>query len=274
MNSGFCIDMVGTGIVDLRQLYAVADENINPLEYEIAQMRIMIRNIVNTTPKIDPNNLRNMIHYQDYQLMAFAHICATLKTVQMVTNCDDCGSPFRIEAKSSSLILNMKELQEKKERIESSPSVDDVSLMTSCKKIVTDSGFEVVIGHPSYADQIQIYGQITAFSSTMDNIEKEKFFSSISQYSYIRSIMTPMGIKTNNVYQIYQTIKLMNSTDEHLINKEISEFMKQAIIPKFGIKSVTCPHCGKVNTDIVYESLQSILFLHTQVSRLIEATED
>lgn len=272
VNSGFTISMVGTGVVDLTQLYTSVSDNITPMEYQIEQMRTMIRNVVSTNPRIDPNNLRNMIHFQDYSLMAFAHICATLDKVQTITNCVECGKPFRIEADPKSLILNMDKLKDPMERILNETSIEENSLLTKNNEFTSDDGFVVILGHPSYADIIRLYSEMKEYTKNMTTIESQSFNSMFSIFTLIREIKMPNGIKTSNTFQIYHALKLLKTEDMNVLGDIVKEMTSQIIVPKFGIQKVTCPHCGKVNTNIGYDSLQDMVFYHTQISGLLTMT--
>ena len=107
-NSGFMCDVVGTGVVDLQNLYMNVDQNMSTYDYQLEQMRVVIRNVVGTYPKVSANNLQNMIHFQDFQMLAFGHICATLRSVETVTNCTECGKAFRLTTRPNDLIMNMR----------------------------------------------------------------------------------------------------------------------------------------------------------------------
>ena len=61
VNSGFSVDVVGTGPVDLTLLYRNIGQNTNDMEYELERMRTVLRNVVASHPQVDKNDLRNLL---------------------------------------------------------------------------------------------------------------------------------------------------------------------------------------------------------------------
>ena len=175
VNSGFTIEIVGTGPVDLINLYYRVTENTTSMEYELEKMKAVMRNVVGTHPRIDPMQLRNMIHYADYDLMSYAHVCATLDKVENLYNCEECGKPFRVTSDSKTMILNYDEIYKKAMEFDQSDDIDRYSLLTKNYKFTTEGLFEVTIGHPSYADNVHIKEQIKVYSEHMNSPEKERF---------------------------------------------------------------------------------------------------
>ena len=90
---------------------------------------------------------------------------------------------------------------------------------------------------------------------------------------FIRKITMPNGVFTSNLYQRYIALTILTEEEYDAIFKEIGNMTKQIIMPKFGIKRVKCPHCGEMNTDISYDDLDSLLFFHFTVSRLLKQTD-
>lgn len=272
VNSGFVVDIVGTGIVDLTQLYTRVDENTTRMEYEIEKMRTIIRSVVRAHPYIDPMQLRNMIHFYDYNLMAYAHICATLEEVEMVDNCDECGKPFRIKATSSSLLINKDEIEERAKAIEEADDINRFSLLTFNVTVETRNGFEVTLGHPSYAEYIKLQTDTRDYASKMDPIARSQFISVANQLYYIRKIKMTNNVTSSNIYQHYLAISTMSDEDFDLITDQIEKMQKSIMIPKFGIAKVTCPHCHTVKTNIQYSDLTDLVFYHSMVSTALKGS--
>lgn len=266
VNSGFFVDIVGTGPVDLVTLYTDVDGNMSRTEYEIEKMKIIIKNVVGTTPKIDRQKLPTMIHFTDYQIMAWAHICATLNEVLTVHNCTDCGAEFRIRSKPSELLLNANEFNERKTLIQNASSIDQYSLLARDIKFTTESGYDVTIGHPSYVETINHYAALLEYSKTLNRTEAQRFASLTPILSMTRDIMMPNKVRCTTLYQRYIALTLMSTDDIDTIRDIVKAEVKKVIIPKFGIKRVKCPHCGHMNTDIPYESLNDVLFFHSMVT--------
>ncbi len=272
-NSGFMCDVVGTGVVDLQNLYMNVDQNMSTYDYQLEQMRVVIRNVVGTYPKVSANNLQNMIHFQDFQMLAFGHICATLRSVETVTNCTECGKAFRLTTRPNDLIMNMSEFSERRAQIENAPNIESCSLMTHNREVVTAMGLTVTLGHPSYADMIRCIRGFLEYSANMTETEKKRFESMLRLLYMIRKIKLPDGTYANNIYQMYQALLIMSDVDLDVINKEATAMRDEIMVPKFGIKEARCPHCGKIIKDIPYESLLEMLFYHTTISSYLNNPE-
>lgn len=274
VNSGFIADIVGTGVVDLIQLYTKVSEDTTQMDYEIEKMRTVMRNVVGTHPRIDPNKLRDLIHYSDYEMMAYGHICATLDTIESVANCLECGKPFRINASPRALLLNMDELISKMEEIKAADSIEQHSLLTTNRKLVSKGLFEITIGHPSYGEFIRMMSQVKSYAENMQQLEATRFLGEAMNLYYIRQIKLPNNVIASNIYQIYLATTLLSDADYAMITDEIKLMQKDVLTPKFGIAKVTCPHCGKIITDVPYSSLTDLVFFHSQVSQMLLATAD
>lgn len=274
VNSGLIVDVVGSGVVDMQNMYMNVDRNTRMYDYQMEQMRILIQNIVGCQPKINPNVLRDKIHYADFQMIAFAHICATLDKLEAVGNCSSCGKAFRVNGKPEELLLNMDELHERAVQIENADSVDSVSLLGKYRIVTCTNGMVVTLGHPSYANELAILNSFAAYYNRMAPMEAKRFQSMLRTMYVVRKIVLPNGIQTNSLLQIYEAIKLMTQEDLELIQENISEMNKDIIRPKFGIRETVCPHCGEVVKNIEYEDILNMLFLHTQLNvYLNEKTE-
>ena len=273
INSGFNASIVGTGVVDLNNLYLKVDQKTTVLDYQSEQMKVIMKNVVGTNPKINPNNLRNAIHFQDFQMMAFGHICATLNEVETVTNCTECGKPFHITSKPADLLMNMDELAEAAAKIDGAASTDEISLLSKNTVVRTDDNIVIYLGHPSYSESLRMMSAFRNYASEMSSNEQYRFNEALRLLYMIRKIELPGGMTSSNVYQNFVALSLLSSEDMSFLEREIDKMYKQIITPKFGIKEVTCPHCKKVNTNIAYDNLTDLLFYHTTVSKYLEKPE-
>lgn len=273
VNSGFSVDIVGTGAVDLQLLYSAVDQNTLAVDYELEKMRTIIKNVVGVHPKIDRNELRNMIHFADYQLMAYAHIAATLKDIELIHTCDECGKDFHIVSKSSDLILNLDEMSEKMREIKNSNDVNDHSLMTKDIQLTTKSGFKVSLGHPSYSEYIQYMTELKRLLTEMDTPVGTRIQTLSEILPFVRLVILPNGVYTNNLFQRYMAMGMLTEDDYDDVLKAIEKMREQIIVPRFGIKKVVCPHCRKANSDIAYTDLNNLLFFHITVTRLLNQTD-
>lgn len=274
VNSGFTVDVVGTGAVDLMLLYNTVDENTAQADYELEKMKTIFRNIVGVHPAIDKNQLKNMIHFADYSLLAYAHIAATLEDIEMIQTCEKCGRDFHITCKSTDLIINMNELHTKMEAIKSADTIDENSLMTSDRQMTFDSGFTVNLGHPSYSEYVQYLTELKNLASQLPKIQAERISNLAQILPFVRSVCMPNNVRTNNLFQRFTAITLLPDNEYQELQNEIAKLRKMILTPKFGIKTVKCPHCHEENTDIEYSDLTNLLFFHTMVSRLLNQTEN
>lgn len=275
VNSGFSIEIVGTGPVDLINLYYRVNENTDAADYELEKMRAVMRNVVGTRPHIDPMQLRNMIHFADYSLMSFAHICATLDKVENIYNCDECGKPFRVTADPKTMILNYDTIHTKAMEFDRATSVDEHSLLTRNYKFTTESRFEITIGHPSYADSVHIKEQIKSYSQGMNEILRTRFVGMEDTLMYIRFVKMPNGVITSNVYQAFTALNMLTPLDLFYVNEQISKLRESIVTPMFGMRDVVCPHCKKHMAELPYENnrLDDLVFYHALTTRLMMEAE-
>ncbi|MCM1531940.1 MAG: hypothetical protein NC114_06670 [Ruminococcus flavefaciens] len=269
VNSGFFVDIVGSGVVDMQNMYMNVDKNTRMYDYQMEQMRVLIQNIVGTSPKINPNVLRDKIHYDDFDMIAYGHICATLDKVESVANCTECGMAFRMNGSPTELLINMDELEERAAQIRASDSIESMSLLSKYRIVNCVNGMTVTLGHPSYANGLGILNSFAVYYNNMPPMEAKRFNSMLSTMRMIRKITLPNGIQTNSLLQIYEAIKLMTQEDLELVQHEIAKMRKDVLRPKFGVREVRCPHCGKIVKNIEYEDLMNMLFFHTQLSGLL-----
>ena len=269
VNSGFILDVVGTGGVDLTQLYTKVSRETSQMDYEIEKMKAVMKNVVGTHPRIDPMHLKKYIHYRDYNMMAWGHICATLDNVEIIANCEDCGKPFRITSSPRSLLMNMDEILQRQSEIEAADDINRYSLLVSNRQIITSNMFEITIGHPNYAEIINQMGQLRKYAQQLGQIEAQHFIEKAQILYQIRQIKLPNGVITSNIYQTYLALTLLADEDYQTLVEEIDTMRKDIIEPKFGIATVKCPHCGHVLHDIPYENLDELVFFHTTVSRML-----
>lgn len=269
VNSGFCVDVVGTGAVDLNLLYTSVDQNTMAYEYTIAKMRTIIRNVVGTHPKINNNNLSDNIHFADYQLLAYAHTAATLKTIETVQSCSECGKDFHITANSNDLILNMDAMRDKMEKIKNADDAKRYSLMSFDNRIVTRGGFIITLSHPSYRDYINYMNEYRELTEKLQPAEANHLQNMANLLPYVRSVLLPNNVSTNNLYQRYIALTMLSDTDYAQVVTEVNKMVEKIIVPEFGIRSVECPHCHKMNTNIKYDNLDDLLFFHITVTHLL-----
>lgn len=273
VNSGFSASIVGTGVVDMQNLYMNVSRNTTVYDYELDQMQTVLKSVVGTNPKINPVTLSQMIHFRDYETLSFGHICATLDKVETVANCKECGSAFRLETDPQSLVLNEDEMYERRMRIQGAANIEDVSLMTTTRKIEGTNGIVVTLSHPSYSEYVRGVRCYQDKVSSMSQADAHRFESMLEMLYYIHLIELPSGVKTSNLYQNYIALGLLTDADFDAVNREINNMTKEIIVPKYGIRECRCPVCGAINKNIAYRNLLDLLFYHTTVSSFLNNPE-
>lgn len=273
VNSGFCVDMVGSGVVDVETLYGPLDRNADPRQYRISQMKTVIRNIAGTYPPVEKRSIMSMIHRYDFDLMVFGHVCATIRTVQTAITCPKCGANFRVECDTANLLLNENEIMEKRAIIETAERAEDNSLLATRREVETSDGFVISIGHPTYYEYMRMLENYPTMTERMDEVEKRRFDTMSNMMAMIRSIRFPNGAASSNLYQHYKAFGLLGDRDATTVQEIIAEMEKEVIIPRLGIREVRCPRCGEVIRDTAFESMADLIFLHATISDLLRKAE-
>lgn len=276
VNSGFFVDMVGTGAQDMIMLYSMNDRDSTAIKYEIDRMKAVMNGVVGTEPNVRPENLKNMIHYADYQMMVFGRLCATFNTLNSVGTCQHCGKDFRFVRKPETLLLNYDELAGRIEEMRTNPDVSKNSLLSKDKVIeFGDSGIKITLGHPDYISTVNMYNSTMKYlypdsrgKYLLSDIEREQFGMSISIISIIRNLILPNGVKAMNEYQKFLGLKMLTTEEFNVVKKTALEYTEQIITPKFGAEGLVCKNCGKPIT-VNFTNLEDMIFFHITVSEAI-----
>ncbi len=275
INSGFIVQLVGSGVNELTQLYTNVNSNIDATDYELFKMRTILKGVIGSKPHIDSMKLSNRISYSDYTMMAWGHVCATLETVQNATTCPKCSNNFRITAKPEDLLINKEEILERAALIEASTFSDEYSLLTKGETLITRNGFAVTIAPPSYKRAVDILNETKAIASTMSDIEAKSFEEITPILHMITSITAPSGLKSNTLFQSYTLTTTMEPDDLIEIANKARVINEGIITPRFGAKDVCCPKCKHVINEIPYDNdITSMVFYHTTVSNLLNQPDE
>ena len=167
------------------------------------------------------------------------------------------------------MLINNAELYERRCQIENAPNVEAYSLMTKNRIVTSENGLEITLGHPSYAEQVRNITAYQSYARQMSDADRRRFEGMLRLLYMIRSIKLPNGVVTNNIYQNYHALMLLNQLDLDLVNTEVDAMRKKILSPRFGVKEAKCPHCGHVNKDVAYRNLLDLVFYHTTVSSLL-----
>ena len=167
-------------------------------------------------------------------------------------------------------------------RIEAQPGGSDVLASTKLGWLsgagrvmqegqITEDGFEVTLAHPSYSEVVSYLRNVGSIYQSLSAANRQQFSDMLENTLYfIRKIVMPGGIVSSNMFQHFNAILMMNQESLDLIQKEAEEMRKKILHPKFGIRSATCPHCGKENKDIQFGELTELVFYHTTLSRIVK----
>ena len=280
VNSGFSVDVVGTGPVDLTLLYRNIGQNTNDMEYELERMRTVLRNVVASHPQVDKNDLRNLIHFSDYNMLVYGHIAATLKDVEHIHTCVDCGKDFHIVANSADLILNRDKLQERIAQLRNCQNVNDIknnSLMITNQQVITSDGFIINLGHPSYYEYIQYMTEMRDLGKHILIClipQKRRLGTMAGVISYVRSVIMPNGIHTNSLFQRFIAMTMLDEDDFSTVLAEIKKLADQIVGTSLWYQVCQVSLLWQArNTDITYDNLSDLLFFHTTVTRLMNETD-
>ena len=274
INSGFMADMTGTGVTDLQNLYLNVDRNTPQQDYEVEQMGVVIQSVSSTTPKVRSDSLRNVTHYADFQMMAYGMVAATLKTIEVATNCPECGAPFRQTTPTTNLLINNDKITEMREKIENSASIEENSLMTTnIEYHCEDGGILIVLGHESYAEHIANVRGYNRYISNMRSADARKFQNDADVLYMIRRAVLPNGITSTNIYQHYRVLQMLSQYDREEISRIVSKMREKVIVPQFGLKEAICPHCNRKISDITYSNMLELIFYHASITAVLNESQ-
>lgn len=267
INSGFFVDMVGTGANDLVMLYDNTDRRIGPAEYELNRLRTIIRSVVGAEPHVNPNELKNLIHHRDYPMMAYGQLCATLDEVVFPNTCPKCNRTFKVKANPADMILNVDDMSAKITSMRNAKSAVENSLMGEDIKLTFESGFEVTIGHPSYYDEVVMLNSLNHYLQSLKPIESAPMAAMTNALLYIKRITLPNGLRAANVYQTFKALRLMDLGEYDQVNEAIVKLRDQIIEPRIGVHDIVCPHCKEKIPEIEIDGVAELIFFLTTVIR-------
>ena len=265
INSGFFVDMVGTGSNDLVMFYDSSDQNISAAEYAMNRMKTIMKACVGAEPKVNPNELKNLIHNADYRMMSYGYVCATLEEIVFPHTCEKCNHTFKVKTNPAEMLLNADKMEERIQRIRSAKNASDNSLMAKEVKLSFDSGFEVTVGHSSYYDEVVMLNALNHYIQTLKPIEAAPLARLSNNLLYIKKISLPNGLKAANVYQTFKALQLMNLDEYSQVMDAIKTLTDMIITPKIGVSDVECPHCKEVIKSIELDSVEELVFFHSMV---------
>lgn len=265
INSGFFVDMVGTGSNDLVMFYDSSDQNISAAEYAMNRMKTIMKACVGAEPKVNPNELKNLIHNADYRMMSYGYVCATLEEIVFPHTCEKCNHTFKVKTNPAEMLLNADKMEERIQRIRSAKNASDNSLMAKEIKLSFDSGFEVTVGHSSYYDEVVMLNALNHYIQTLKPIEAAPLARLSNNLLYIKKISLPNGLKAANVYQTFKALQLMNLDEYSQVMDAIKTLTDMIITPKIGVSDVECPHCKEVIKSIELDSVEELVFFHSMV---------
>lgn len=283
LNSGFVVSMNGISAGDLVALYTIVDQHsnggISAMDYLNAQMKTIAKSIVKIHPHFDKSNLHYMIHYADLNMLMYGIVAATLDDAKYpIDACESCGKSFRITIPSTDIILNKDEIQARAEEIYNATDIKKTSLLERNVVMKFPSGFEVVLGHASIADQralMQAIDRYSENSATLTEIDKMALLeAATTELPWIKSLVVPGNIKAKGPFQITKGLGLMDDDERRQIVEVIRKLQKDLVPTKIGVRNVKCPHCGHVHEQIPISSLSALVFYHKRESSAFATTKN
>lgn len=274
LNSGFTVELNGLGPGDLYSLYSLIETyergSLGLMEYMEAQMKTIAKAIVRIRPYFDPSKLHSMVHYADLNLLMYGIVTATLDDAKYpVDSCPNCGKSFRITVPSTDIILNKDELQDRIDKIKNAESIAETSLLERHCMMRFESGYEVLLGHSSVADQYKLMKSMNSYtnSNKLTEVDKIELVEYGDQLAWIRSIVGPTGLKAKGAYQTVKMLTMMDDDERRQIVENIITMQKDLIPINLGVKNVRCPHCGKVIPEIPTPGLGNLVFFQRLASQ-------
>ena len=274
INSGFTVELNGLGSGDLYSLYSLIETyergSLGLMEYMEAQMKTIAKAIVKIRPYFDPSKLHSMVHYADLNLLMYGIVTATLDEAKYpVDACEFCGKSFRITVPSTDIILNKDELQDRIDAIRSANKIEETSLLEKHCMMTFESGYEVVLGHASVADQYRLMRSINAYTNNnkLSEVDKVELVEYGGQLTWIRSIVSPSGIKAKGAYQTTKLLTMMDDDERKQITSNIIKLQKDLYPLRLGVKNVKCPHCGKIIPEVLTPGLGNLVFFQRLASQ-------
>ena len=274
LNSGFTVELNGLGPGDLYSLYSLIETyergSLGLMEYMEAQMKTIAKAIVRIRPYFDPSKLHSMVHYADLNLLMYGIVTATLDDAKYpVDSCPNCGKSFRITIPSTDIILNKDELQDRIDKIKNAESIAENSLLKRHCMMRFESGYEVLLGHASVADQYKLMKSMNSYtnSNKLTEVDKIELVEYGYQLAWIRSIVGPTGLKAKGAYQTVKMLTMMDDDERRQIVENIIAMQKDLIPIQLGVKNVKCPHCGKVIPEIPTPGLGNLVFFQRLASQ-------
>lgn len=283
LNSGFVVSMNGISAGDLVALYTIVDQHsnggISAMDYLNAQMKTIAKSIVKIHPHFDKSNLHYMIHYADLNMLMYGIVAATLDDAKYpIDACESCSKSFRITIPSTDIILNKDEIQDRAEEIYNATNIKKTSLLERNVVMKFPSGFEVVLGHASIADQralMQAIDRYSENSAALTEIDKMALLeAATTELPWIKSLVVPGNIKAKGPFQITKGLGLMDDDERRQIVEVIRKLQKDLIPTKIGVRNVKCPHCGHVHEQIPISSLSALVFYHKRESSAFATTKN
>lgn len=274
LNSGFTVSMNGISPGDLVALYTIVEQHANggisAMDYLNAQMKTIAKSIVKIEPPFDKSKLHYMIHYADLNMLMYGVVAATLDDAKYpIDACQGCGKSFRITIPSTDIILNKDDVADRADEIYGAIDIRQTSLLEKNIIMRFPSGFEVVLGHASIADQRSMMQAIDRYSDNTSLTEIDKMAlldAATTELPWVKSIVGPGRIKANGPYQTTKLLGLMDDDERRQIVENIRKLQKDLIPVKLGVKNVRCPHCGHIHEQIQIESLGALVFYHKRES--------
>jgi hypothetical protein len=267
VNSGIIVDFIGAGAFDYSDIYSQDPEHGTLTTDTLNRMKVMMKNIVEVSPKMNPKKLLSSISYTDYQLASLGFAAATIPEIDVPGTCEKCSAPFIIRTKTVDTVLNADKINERWITINNTPESERVFKKTA---------------------EVEYFDGYIKFKIEMPNFQKVKDgFAEIEQaiknktadiglrhmasvFINIESITIDNVIVTD-VVNAYKVIKTMTDEEIKVIRDAINMIYADVIVPEFGV-SANCPKCSH-NNVIQIGSVEDMVFFHLWVRKMLETVK-
>lgn len=140
----------------------------------------------------------------------------------------------------------------------------DVNTIT--RKYLNESGDIVDLRHPS------LYNQLEDTLSNVDEQMVEDNMEIVNTLPFIDKIYVLSDpddreseyIPLENLEDIIEELSMLDPEDDNALAEAINKIVEDADGIQYGFKGVVCPHCNKVQEEVIIPSMESLLFMTHQ----------
>lgn len=274
VNSGFHITLSGAAIPEIIAIANIeAPKSI--LELEFKKLGVIKKHLVDTSfgNVVQLQDLMKVIHYKDEQTLYFNMFVSTFpeeNDYPMTCLNEKCNADLNLKVHSSDLVLNADEFKDNVETIlYKNMDIKDVlkqTKLSKIKQIVLKDFTAVGIRIPSLFDRLTTMSKIENWvnKSKKDTTNLNVVFGYLMFIDYI-ALPTPDGeyIKFDTIDELIEILIGMEPESHNEIDEQIEQYDNSKEV-QYGIKSFTCPNCGRVHKQ-QRQKMDDLLFTLSRI---------